>query len=369
MQPSTKKDYSIALLATHFYAKNMKLSQLAKTIGAEFKGSADPDITRVSTLSEAEPGSIAFFNNIRYLPELRQCRASAVIMAAPVEGITIPAIYSANPSLAASEAVKALGQGRVTPKPGIAPKAVVAPSAKLGKNVTVMDNAVIDEDAQIGDNTVIYPCSYIGPKCRIGADCVIFSNVSILEGTLIGNRVVIHAGSVLGSDGFGFDIANSNKKVPQVGIVQVDDDVEIGACVTIDRARLDRTIIGAGTKIDNQVQVGHNVKIGKNCILVAHVGIAGSSVLEDNVVLAAKAGVNGHVRIAKGTQVAGWSGVKDTIEEPGEQYAGMPAVKAAEWRRQVILLRQLPQMARSLKQMAARIEELEKQLAEKKSCV
>ncbi|HSI86314.1 MAG: UDP-3-O-(3-hydroxymyristoyl)glucosamine N-acyltransferase [Candidatus Methylacidiphilales bacterium] len=340
----------------------MKLSELAKALGGQFDGAEDPDILSVAGVAFAQPGQLTFLSSPSYLPQLKETAASAVLVKQLLPEISIPQVVVANPSSAATKATHVLGMKRPTPKAGISGKASISASATIGKGVTIMDFAVVEDDAQIGAGTVLYPGVYVGPNSKIGAECLVYPNVSILDGTLIGDRVIIHSGSVLGSDGFGVDLAGAEpSKVPQLGIVEVQDDVEIGACVTIDRARFDRTIIGKGTKIDNQVQIAHNVRVGENCVLVAQVGVAGSTELGKNVVLAAKVGVNSHIKVADNVMVAATSAIKASIPNSGP-YGGIPAVPLNEWHRQMGNISNLGKMRKKLQDVMSRVEILERLL-------
>ncbi|PTY05065.1 UDP-3-O-(3-hydroxymyristoyl)glucosamine N-acyltransferase [Verrucomicrobia bacterium LW23] len=339
----------------------MKLSDLAKELGGQYEGTPDPDIQSVAGVAFASAGQLTFLSSPTYLPQVRETKASAVLVKQLIPDVVVPQVVVANPSAAATKATEVLGMKRPEPAVGVSPRASVAATAKIGKSVTIMDFAVIDDNVEIGDGTVIYPGVYVGPGSRIGPKCLIYPNVSILDGTLVGARVIIHSGSVLGSDGFGVDLGAEPTKVPQLGVVEICDDVEIGACVTIDRARFDRTIIGRGTKIDNQVQIAHNVRVGENCVLVAQVGVAGSTELGRNVVLAAKVGVNSHIKVADNVMVAATSAIKATIPNSGP-YGGIPAVPLNEWHRQMGNISNLGKMRKKLQDVMLRVEALERLL-------
>jgi len=238
--------------------------------------------------------------------------------------------------------------------PGVHASALVGEGVRLGKDVSVQPFAVIEPGASIGDGTVVGAHSYIGHDATIGAASFLHPRVTVAARCVVGNRVILHAGVVLGSDGFGFENEKGRHvKIPQVGIVQVDDDVEIGANTTVDRARFGRTWIGEGTKIDNLVQIAHNVVIGKHCLIVAQVGISGSTRLGDYVTLAGQVGVAGHLEIGDRVVVSAQSGVSKTLEA-NQMYMGSPAVPAAEYREQVAHMRRLHKLAE-------RIQKLEKQ--------
>jgi UDP-3-O-[3-hydroxymyristoyl] glucosamine N-acyltransferase len=245
---------------------------------------------------------------------------------------------------------------------GLHPTAIVSPTAKLGKNVAVGAYTVIDDKAQIGEGTIIYSGCYIGSNTKIGKDCLIYPHVSIRERIEIGDRVIIHCGTVIGSDGFGFAaVKGVQEKIPQIGTVLVEDDVEIGANVTIDRARFDKTIIGRGTKIDNLVQIAHNVIIGENCIIVAQAGISGSTVLGKNVTLAGQAGLVGHINIGDGAICAAQSGVTKSVP-PNTMVSGYPAKPHEVAKRVNACVQSLPELYKKIKELEDKVKELQERL-------
>jgi len=244
-------------------------------------------------------------------------------------------------------------------KPGIHPTAIIGENVRLGNDVVVRPYVVIEDGASIGSNTVIYPHVYVGHSSELGTNCLIYANVSIRERIKIGNNVIIHNGAVIGSDGFGFTTINGvHHKIPQLGTVEVEDDVEIGANVTIDRARFDKTHIGKGTKIDNLVQIAHNVWIGERCVIVGQSGIAGSSRIGNNVVLAAQAGVDGHLEIGDNAVITGRAGVTKSIPS-NAKVSGFPAQNHDKQRREHIYLRKLPEYCAKIKDLEERLLKLE----------
>ena len=317
--------------------------------GGELLGNPEQKITGAASLSEAVPGEISFFADPRYLSRLRKTRASAVFV--PLDfSDTIPAgqIRVANPSKAFEQIVLKLAPKPVTFAPGVHPSAIVDPSAKLGARVSIQPYAVIEADASIGDDSIIGAGTYIAHETSIGPSCIIYPNVTIRERTRIGARVIVHAGVVIGADGFGFEIVEGRqKKIPQLGIVQIDDDVEIGANTTIDRARFGRTWIQEGVKIDNLVQVAHNVVIGKHSVIAAQTGISGSVRVGEQVTMAGQVGIVGHVTIGDNTVLAAQSGISKDV--PGGVWFGYPAVPLPEAKRQIAWIHRLGKLIERVK--------------------
>ena len=333
------------------------VSELAALVGGQLAFGADGSakITGVAPPGDAVAGEMTFYGNARYLPQLRGSKATAALVPADFSEAVAPiCIRCENPTLAFSKVVDRFTPPPIQFVPGVHPTAVVGRDVRLGKDVSIQPYAVIEDGASIGERTVVGAHSYIGHEAEVGADCLIYARVTIGFRCRLGNRLILHSGVVIGSDGFGFELQGGRHvKIPQNGIVQVDDDVEIGANTAIDRARFGRTWIGAGTKIDNLVQVGHNVIIGKHCIVCGLVGIAGSTKLGDYVTLAGQVGTVGHVEIADGVVVGAQSGVNKSL--PAKQIVmGTPAVPAREWKQQVAHIH-------SLDRLKARVARLEQQ--------
>jgi UDP-3-O-[3-hydroxymyristoyl] glucosamine N-acyltransferase len=318
------------------------LQDLAAISGGELRG-GDPSqkINGAASLSEAVPGEVTFYGDPRYLARLRKTRASAIFVPLDFSEQTAAAqIRVANPSKAFEQVVLKLAPKPVQFARGIHPTAVVNPSAKIGRGISIQPHAVIEAKVAIGDNTVIGAGSYVGHETVIGPSCLIYPNVIIRERTRIGARVIVHGGAVIGADGFGFEfVEGKHKKIPQIGIVQIDDDVEIGANTTIDRARFGRTWIQEGAKIDNLVQIAHNVIVGKNSIIAAQTGISGSTRIGENVKMAGQVGVIGHLTIEDDTVIAAQSGISKDL--PGGAWFGSPAVPLAEAKRQIAWIHRL----------------------------
>ena len=349
----------------------MTASQLAKLVGGcVLAGRDDVSVSGVAALEDATSRDATFFGNEKYLPALRESKAGVALVptdfseALPQIGAVIGVT---NPSLAFAAVVAALQPPLPPPPSGIHSTAVISSAAKLGKEVTVHPYAVIEDGAEIGDHCSIGAHTFIGRETRLGAHCVVHPHVTIRERVAIGSRCVVHSGAVIGGDGFGFETVDGKHiKVPQVGGVEIGDDVEIGAGVTIDRARFGVTKIGEGTKIDNLVQVAHNVVIGPHCLIVAQAGISGSTRLGKYVVLAGQVGVVGHITLGDGVTVGAQSGVSKSIA-PGVKVWGYPAEPIHDAAESLARVRRLPKLMARVKQLEAEIASLKQQLGDRKA--
>jgi UDP-3-O-[3-hydroxymyristoyl] glucosamine N-acyltransferase len=337
------------------------LGQIRDEVGGALKGDAACRIRAVGAINEAEEGQITFIANPRYARLLSLTKASAVIVPPELEipeGVNV--LVHDNPSMAF---VKVTGLFSPTPPPaekGVSEKARLGKNVTLGKDVCVEDYVVIADDVTIGDGTRIYPFTFVGKDTKIGKECLIYPNVTLREETIIGDRVIIHSGSVIGSDGFGYiTVDGKHVKIPQLGIVCVEDDVEIGANVTIDRARFDRTVIERGTKIDNLVMVAHNVRIGENCIVIAQVGISGSTEIERNVILAGQAGIVGHIKVGENARVSAQAGVTKSVP-PGVTVSGTPARPLDQERKAVAATYRISELLREVQRLRKEMSALQK---------
>ncbi len=339
----------------------LRLKEIARLIGGDLVGNGNTLITGICGIKEAKPGDLTFIANSKYLHLLQTTRASAVITSPDVKAAPKPIIQTENPSLAfAKLAATLLDSGSRKHPQGVSPKAVLGHRVRLGAGAAIQPFVVIEDDVTIGDRTVVYAHSYIGRRVRIGNDCLIYPNVSIREKVEIGHRVIIHSGSVIGSDGFGFaTVKGVHHKIPQVGTVVIEDDVEIGANVTIDRARFEKTVIGKGTKIDNLVQIAHNVVTGSNCIIVAQSGISGSTTLGNHVVLAGQSGVVGHITIGDNVMVGAQAGVSKFVP-PNTAVWGTPAKPLSKAKRLNAALQRLPELRKIVDSLRGRLEALER---------
>ncbi|HEY4273376.1 MAG TPA: UDP-3-O-(3-hydroxymyristoyl)glucosamine N-acyltransferase [Candidatus Udaeobacter sp.] len=331
------------------------LRDIATSSGGELAGDPALQITGAASLSEATPGEISFFADRKYTGLLRKTRASAIFVPPDFsEPINAAQVRVSNPTKAFEQIVLKFAPKPITFAPGIQPSAVVDPSAQLGKRVSIQPMAVIEAGAKIGDNTIIGAGSYVGHETVIGSACLIYPRVTIRERSRIGSGVIIHSGAVIGADGFGFEMVDGRQeKIQQLGIVQIDDDVEIGANTTVDRARFGRTWIQEGVKIDNLVQIAHNVVIGKNSVIVAQTGISGSTRVGERVMMGGQVGIVGHLEIGDGTAIGAQSGISKSV--PGGIWFGSPAVPLDEAKQQIAWIHRLGKLF-------ARVKEIEKKL-------
>jgi UDP-3-O-[3-hydroxymyristoyl] glucosamine N-acyltransferase len=336
----------------------MKLQEIAELIGGEIKGppqAASIEITGAAGISDAGQGDITFLSGAKFIRELAESKAAAVLVKDFVPGVEKPQVKTGNPLFAFAKLLSNFYVKPVQHK-GISANAFVSAEAEIASDVTIYDFAYISAKAKISSGTVIFPGVFIGEGCSVGEGCLIYPNVTIREKTIIGNRVIIHANAVIGADGFGYVFEEGrHNKIPQTGNVLVEDDVEIGAGSTVDRATTGTTVIGKGTKIDNLVQIGHNVQVGSNVILVAQVGIAGSSRLGDGVVLGGQVGIADHASIEAGTMIAAQAGVMGNVKRG--VYGGAPAIPHRDWLKASALFAKLPELKK-------RIEELERKMNE-----
>lgn len=338
------------------------LADIARHVGGEVVGDGSTIITGISGLKEAAEGDLSFLANPKYLPLAATTKASGIIVAKDItiEGKSV--IQTDNPSLAFAKVVSRI-KASVTPKiTGIHPTAVVAPDAVIGASTGIGPHVVIESGVRIGEHCIICAGVFIGQKSIVGDNALVYPNVTIREQSSIGQRVIIHSGAVVGADGFGYlTIGDRHEKIPQTGVVVIEDDVEIGACVTIDRARFDKTVIGRGTKVDNLVQIAHNVRIGQNCFVIAQVGIAGSATVGNNVILAGQVGVGGHITVGDRAVVAAQSGlIKDVA--PGAKMFGSPADDFTKVMKEYAHVNRLPKYVERIKGLEAKVAALEEKL-------
>jgi UDP-3-O-[3-hydroxymyristoyl] glucosamine N-acyltransferase (EC 2.3.1.-) len=343
----------------------MTLLEIAQLIDGSIIGDGSIEISGVCGIKEASEGDITFVANPKYIALMKQTRASAIITTAEVKKAPKPLIIAENPSLAFAKLLALVAPNEAPHFTGIHPTAIIGENVTLGKNVTIQPYVVVEDNASIGDNTVICSEVFIGHHTAIGKDTMIYPHVSIRERVKIGERVIIHSGSVIGSDGFGFaTVKGLHHKIPQIGTVIIEDDVEIGANVTIDRARFDKTLIKHGTKIDNLVQIAHNVVIGENSIVVAQAGISGSTIVGKNVTLAGQAGIIGHISIGDNAVVAAQAGVTKSVPA-NSCVSGYPAKPHKKAKRINACVQKLPDLYKLVNSLEEKIAALEEALKEK----
>ena len=341
------------------------LAEIAKLVDGEVVGDRKLIVTGLSGIREARKGDITFAANQKYFPLMQLTKASAILTPRDTVVPQKSIIRTDNPSLAFAKLAATVLSDIASPLKGVHKTAVIAASAQLGKNAAIGPYAVIEEKAAIGDHSTISSGCFVGHHTVIGKHCLVYPNTTIRERITIGDHVIIHSGTVIGSDGFGFVNADGvHEKIPQLGTVVIDDHVEIGANVTIDRARFDKTIIGRGTKIDNLVQIAHNVVIGENCIIVAQVGISGSVRVEKNATLAGQAGLAGHLTIGEGAVVAAQAGVTKSVPAFGF-VSGYPAKPHAITKKVNACVQRLPEYVKTIHDLNKRMEALENKLKNK----
>jgi UDP-3-O-[3-hydroxymyristoyl] glucosamine N-acyltransferase len=316
------------------------ISEIVAYTGGRYDGPADRMIEGVAPLAEAGVTQLAFLSNPKYAHQLTSTKAAAILVSEHTAGGDDRFIRVADPYFATAQVLAKFFAFRSVPD-GISPRASIAPTARIGQGVAIGAFSTIADDVLLGDGVIVYPNVSIEVGSVIGDGTIIYPQVSIYEGSIIGRRCILHSGTVIGADGYGFAThGGRHHKIPQVGIVRIGDDVEIGAGCTIDRAALGETSIGDGTKIDDQVMIAHNVKVGKHCLLVAQVGIAGSTELGDYVVVAGQSGFAGHLTIGSRVQVAAKSAVLDDVAD-GEKVMGIPAVPFREFARREAMMRRM----------------------------
>lgn len=350
---------------------HLTLGDIARLLNAEFVGDAETVITSVASLDSAGPGALAFVEHDSRLQSALDSQAAALIVPPGSEMAlrdpqtrSKPAVIVGNPRLAFARVMEFF-QPAAPPEQGVHPTAIIDPTAIIGDNVTIREFCYVGRHARIAEGTVIYPHVTVGDGAQIGENCVVFASVVIGHHVCIGSRVRIHSGTVLGGDGFGYviDEKGSHYKVPQVGTVIIEDDVEIGANVCIDRATMGATRVGSGTKIDNLVQIAHNVQIGRNCILCGQSGLSGSVEVGDGAILAGQAGSRDHVKIGKGAIVGAKSGVMDDVPD-GEFVAGTPALPGRQRMKLEDAFRKMPDTARSVRDLEKQVKALQAQIDE-----
>jgi UDP-3-O-[3-hydroxymyristoyl] glucosamine N-acyltransferase len=344
----------------------LTVAQLAERIGAELVGDGRGQISAVGAVEAAGEGDVTFITNDKHIPRLKKSRVGAVIVGRHIEGLAEPQLIVKNVDAALIETLNVFAPKLKAATKGIDPTAKVGQNVKIDKGVSVGAGVVIDDGAEIGENSIIASGCKIGENSKVGKNCRLDSNVAIYHNCTIGNNVIIQANSTIGSIGFGYSfIDGSHKLIPHNGGVVIEDFVEIGANCCVDRAKFGNTVIGAGTKIDNLVQIAHNVVIGKCCLIAGQVGISGSCKIGDGVVLAGQAGLVDNIEIGEGAMIGAQAGVMNNVSA-GQKLAWSPAIDYKEALRVVSNIMHLPKLAESLKQLHKRIEILEAAKDDKK---
>ncbi len=337
------------------------LDKIAEAVGGTLIGDERPVITGINSLSDAGPSEITFFSDRRYKDRLAQTRAGALLVARETESFKGPQVIVSNAELAYAK-VASLFAVPLSRHPGISSEAYVHPETSLGANVSIFPLAYVGRGARIGDGSTLFPGVFVGEDVTIGKNCIIYPNVSILQGCIIGNEVIIHPGSVIGGDGFGFvRDGSASIKIPQTGVVQIDDHVEIGANNCIDRAALGKTWIKGGTKTDNLVHIAHNVVIGEDSIIVAQAGISGSCRIGSQVVIGGQVGIIDHIDVGDRVMIGPQSGIAKSIPS-GDVMSGSPAIPHRLWLKSSALTSRLPEFSQRLRDMEKRMEALDQRL-------
>lgn len=343
---------------------NITLKEAARIAQCETAGDENFVLRQLCALDEPKEDGICYLTHLEKPELLQNLKAGCVILPLEAKGKELPfkgnILYAQNPEWAFILLLKYVDSLRVKYTPGIHPTAVVSPSANIGANVSIGAYSVVEDDAVIGENTVIYPQCYIGKNVHIGKNCLIYPQVVIREDCILKDFVILQAGAKIGSDGFGFSFHDGrHQKIPQIGNVIIESDVEIQSNTCIDRAKISSTVIGANTKIDNLVQVGHNVKVGMSSIMCAQVGVAGTTDIGNGVILAGQVGLAGHMKIGDRAQVGAQSGVMNNIPA-GQTYFGYPAMPQKEAFRQLAILRKLPEMYKEIKEFKKQLSQTKK---------
>ncbi|MFH0731753.1 MAG: UDP-3-O-(3-hydroxymyristoyl)glucosamine N-acyltransferase [Candidatus Omnitrophota bacterium] len=331
------------------------LREIASAVNAKIIGKEDIVITGISDIKEAQEGDITFLAHPKYKPFAEKTKASAIIASKDARFPSKTVLQTENPSLAFTKVISMFRPSQPRHPKGIDVKAAINKNARVSGNASVGAYSVVEDAAEIADGVIIYSNCYIGAGVKIDKDTIIYPNVTIMEGTKIGSNVVIHAGSVIGCDGFGYiEVDGTHHKIPQVGIVVIEDDVEIGANTTIDRARFGQTVIGKGTKIDNLVQIAHNVKIGSNSIIIAQAGISGSSSVGKNTILAGQAGLVGHIELGDNVIVGAQCGVTKSFGS-NTILLGSPANPIAEQKKIFACINKLPELFATIRKIKKKL--------------
>jgi UDP-3-O-[3-hydroxymyristoyl] glucosamine N-acyltransferase len=340
------------------------LEELAALVGGKVEGDGSLPIRGIASLEEAGEGEITFVAEIKHSRRLEKSGASAAIVPANLPSCPKPLIRTPNPYLAYAKVQAFFQQKPFSPR-GVDSRAFIGGGVKIGRDVSIYPFVHVGEGCEIGDRAVLYPGVYLGESVRVGEGSVLYPNVVVMDRCVVGKRVILHPGTVIGSDGFGFARDGAKfVKIPQVGIVVIEDDVEIGANCAVDRAAMGKTWIKRGVKTDNLIQIGHNVTVGEDTVIVAQVGIAGSTEIGNRVALGGQVGVVGHIKIGDGAMIGAQAGVGQDVA-PGQILSGSPAFPHREWLRAQAAFQKLPEMKRILVDLEKRMKQIEEAISKK----
>lgn len=341
--------------------------QIADFLRGEVIGNPNATVSSFSKIEEGKPGTLTFLGNPKYTPHIYDTAADIVLVNndfVPDKPVRATMIKVTNP-YAALASLMSLVEQQQPVKEGVAAVAYISPSATVGEHIYLGEFAFIGEQTQIGNNCMIYPQVYVGDNVQLGDNCILYPGVKIYHDCVIGNNCIIHAGAVIGADGFGFSKEEEiYRKIPQIGNVIIEDDVEIGANTTIDRAVMGSTLIHRGVKLDNLIQIAHNCEVGENTVMAAQVGIAGSTKIEENCVLGGQVGIGGHITIGKKSQIGAQSGIISNTKE-GSEVLGSPAIPVRDFFKSSVIFPKIPDMYRRLNAMEKELADLKKKLSEK----
>jgi len=336
------------------------LKQLAEYVGGKVQGNPETKISGVATLEEARKSEITFFANKKYEKQLLETNASAVIVDKFVSGIKADLIISDDPYYSFAQIVTLLYGYRKHENTGIDPQANISETAQIGENCNIHKFATVSDNVKIGKNCQIYPGVFIGDGTTLGDNCILYPNVCVYENVHIGNNVILGANATVGEDGFGFATHGSEHyKIPHIGSVIIEDDVEIGSGSGIERGTISNTVIGKGSKLGDLIAIGHGTKVGKGCLLVAQVGIAGSTTIGDYCIIGGQAGITGHIKVGNMVKIGAQSGVINDIPD-GSVIIGAPAIEQKDGKRAYALIKYLPKMKQSIRKLEKKLKELTK---------
>ena len=339
--------------------------QIAQYIGGTVEGNPDARVHTFAKIEEGVEGALSFYYDPKFEPFVYETLSTVLLVPTsfqPAQPLKATLVRVADPRFAIGKLLS-LYESMKPKRTGIDPMAYVAPTAKIGKDVYLAPFAAVGDGAEIGDGTELHPHATVGAHAKVGKDCILYANCTVYHDCRVGNRCILHAGSVVGADGFGFaPNADGYEKIPQIGIAVLEDDVELGANACVDRATMGATIIHSGVKIDNLVQIGHNVEVNSHTVLCAQVGIAGSTKIGEWCTFTGQVGVAGHLSVADRTTLGAQSGVPGNIRKPGQTLMGYPAIDSKHWLRTAAVYKTLPEMDSQLRALQKEVEELKAKL-------